>query len=252
MALKFWGKFVAGPVIAAAGVAQLFVHVAWLAWLTLGASVCFVFVAQYQAWSFERTSLESEREKRENEREKSEEARIRHEAQREQDRRKHEEEREQDRVRFQRELARREAPAPWIDGEVSNFRPSGFRGTSGPRSINGVFSCDAYLCNHSPQRTNFQGIAFDGSAVKPPIRFSDDPLGSLGVTLRRNPQLNETGQLLENGIGLSVTDVTFAATIEGLSEFREIDLKGLVAYAIDGFGARHPLRIREGETLSWD
>lgn len=146
------------------------------------------------------------------------------------------------------ERARNQLPA--IRGEASNFKLTGLYGSSAGK-ISGDFSCDLYLYNDSPRRTNFQGCELDGSALSPPVEFSQEEVTAMTRAVEK-PPVNVTGQVLENGIGVHIKGTVFTASLAASSGHKSISLKNLKFHVVDGLRGKHLILVRDGENLLWD
>lgn len=146
------------------------------------------------------------------------------------------------------------SPLPLIIGILSNFRFGGVISTGHIERkwrISGALNFDVYLCNQKPRETNLQKIELDGSALTPPLEFGPPLL----IGVRDGKDINAVGgTVLSDGKGVTLTNLLISVGVydfQHKSEIPPIDLKKLKAFAVDAFLKKHPLEIKDGETLSF-
>jgi hypothetical protein len=145
-------------------------------------------------------------------------------------------------------------PLPLIKGVLSNFRFGGIMSTGhtdGKWKISGAVNCDVYLCNQKPRETNLQKIELDGSELTPPLIFGPPQL----IAMRDTKNINAVaGTVLADGKGVTLTNLLVSVHLydfQDKSKIPPVDLKKLKAFAVDGFLTKHPLEVKDGETLSF-
>jgi hypothetical protein len=193
----------------------------WGAWITFALALFLVFVAQYDAFSLERTRYEEER------------------------------------TRYEEEAAKNILPE--IRGEASNFRLTGMKGSTVVvveagvihHEVHGGFSFDLDLYNCRPRSTNFQRVELDGSMLCPPVEFSFE-LAEMMAHAGGRPVQDFSDRILNDGMGVKIAGIMVEASVKAEVGFPPIDLQALKVYVVDGLRGKHLVSVREGESLSWD
>lgn len=140
---------------------------------------------------------------------------------------------------------------PLISGTLSNFRFGGIMTTGhikGKWHIAAAANFDLYLCNRTPRETNLQKIELDGSNLMPPIEFGTPAL------IGNQNQNAGPGIILADGKGVTIPKLLVRVQVydfQDKSQVPPIDLKKLKVFAVDGFLTKHPLEVKDGETLSF-
>jgi hypothetical protein len=150
---------------------------------------------------------------------------------------------ERDRLRseLQRECSKNEKPE--IRAEIRLVRSQGIHSQGHVRGVEhfsfGIYA-DLYVCNFRATKTTLRTIEMDGSAIRPPIQFSE-----IHVFNPTQPRYHEAGTpapppvVLEQGIEHHF-ELTAQANVEGQREnFPTISLHGLKILVVDAFGGKH-------------
>ena len=139
---------------------------------------------------------------------------------------------------------------PDIRGEAFNFSGYGIHGDGqyrGHWSASCDVTCELFLCNHSPINTTLKGIELDGSRLTPPVTFD-----FTGTDPMLRAAAFPVGLEMPHGIGKTIT-VRLTATVDGMriADIPPIVMDNLQATIVDAFEQKHPIRIRQGECLSF-
>ena len=150
--------------------------------------------------------------------------------------------------KYTSEVAKNQRPD--VRGEAFDFKGDGVSGDGlyrGHRNAYTGVSFKLFLCNHSPVNTTLKNIDYDGSQLTPPVEFGFD-----AVDIAFGHESFPVDTELPHGIGKTLT-VHTEATVDGfrIADVPPIVMDNLQVHVVDAFDQRHPIRIRQGERLTF-